>query len=225
MKAPDLWIIAGPNGAGKTTLMSRGVFSRVVPMKSMVNPDDITFDYLKAEGIHSWEEAPLATQTRLFIKAAEEAQRRLEERVEKGQVAVVESVLSTRKYVPLVERTIELGGRFYFIYVILNSPTLSRIRVTARADSGGHDVPSDKLERRWHDSLEIAPWFAARARRFWVVDNSDPNDDSDPVRVLYGERGRLTLDERGHDAAVDAIAFRFLRGVAAHRPEGIPFVL
>ena len=217
MTGPDFWIIAGPNGAGKTTLVSRGMFSVSVPSDSLINPDDITLEYLRAGGIATWADAPLETQKRLFIKAADEAQRRLEEKIENGDVAVVESVLSTQKYRPLVERTRELGGRFFLIYVILSSPDLSRSRVSSRAAHGGHDVPSEKLARRWRNSLSIAPWFAAQAERFWFVDNSNSEKEVNPLLVLSGEDGEVHLHARDDDTLVDAIGFRLLRGILQER--------
>ena len=217
MTGPDFWIIAGPNGAGKTTLVSRGMFGDVVPVHALVNPDDITLEYLKAEGIQTWADAPLETQKRLFVKASDEAQRRLEHKIETGGVAVVESVLSTKKYCPLVERTLELGGRFFLIYVILSSAQLSRARVTSRAAHGGHDVPSDKLERRWLDSLALAPWFAAHAAQFWIVDNSNAERGVDPALVLTGGPDSIRLHPRPDDASVDAIALRLLRGIVKQR--------
>ncbi len=213
MKRPDFWIIAGPNGAGKTTLVRRGMFARLVPINTLVNPDDITLEYLKAEGMNTWAEAPLEAQKRLFAKAADEAQRRLENKIEHGETAVVESVLSTNKYKPLVERVLQKEGRFFLIYVLLSSPHLSRSRVSARADLGGHDVPSEKLARRWRDSLSLAPWFASRATRFWIVDNSSSDPGVDPMPVITGGEGAMCLHPQSEDVAVDAIALRLARGI------------
>ncbi len=174
MARPELWIIAGPNGAGKTTLVAgtKGGFG--LPADAYINPDAVTLAYLQEQGIKDWKEAPPGLLKQTFVRAANDSQRLLEERMELGKAAVIESVLSTSKYCEVVERVLELGGTFNLVYVGLNSPLLSRQRVGLRVMKGGHDVPEDKFESRWQKSLELLPWFAFRATRFWVFDNSNP---------------------------------------------------
>lgn len=173
MPRPQLWIIAGPNGAGKTSLVSESKDSLGLPEDAFINPDAITLSYLQEQGIESWKEAPPEVLKETFIRAANDAERLLEARMETGGIAVVESVLSTTKYCKLVERVRELGGELKLIYVALKSAELSKARVGLRVLKGGHDVPADKLDARWKKSLELLPWFAFRADEFWIIDNSE----------------------------------------------------
>ncbi len=193
MRKPHLWIIAGPNGAGKTTLVQSGPFAGVLADCEFINPDSLTLQYLKEQGFDSWEETSPEVLRSTFIRAANESQRLLEEYVEKGARVAIESVLSTRKYCPLVERVLELKGRFMLIYVALSSPKLSKDRVFQRTQEDGHDVPADKLEPRWNASLGLLPWFASRANRFWMLDNSKDSLALSNTPVLTGNGSSLSL--------------------------------
>ena len=144
-------------------------------------------------GIDSWREAPADILKTTFIRAANEAQQRLEKAVEQGGAIAIESVLSTRKYCRVVERVLELEGKFMLIYLMLNSPKISERRVRRRVLQEGHDVPLEKLEPRWRDSLGLLPWFAARATRFWILDNSDDLMPDNPQPVVSGNEHALTV--------------------------------
>lgn len=144
MAAPTLWIIAGPNGAGKTTLVSKSMESFGLTADAFINPDAITLAYLKEQGIENWGQAPAEILKATFIRAANDTQKMLEERIESGGTAVIESVLSTPKYCELVERVLALGGELKLIYVALRSSTLSKQRVAIRVAKGGHGVPAEK---------------------------------------------------------------------------------
>lgn len=173
MNGPELWLIGGPNGAGKTTLCSAEEFQSRLDGVQFLNPDQLTLRLLQQRGVASFAAAPPQALRAANIDAAEAVFRQLEDAVTAGRLVGVETVLSTGKYQPLVERVRSLGGRFYLIYVSLASPALSLERVQRRVRQGGHDVPADRLAERWRRSLELLPWYAARADDFWVFDNSD----------------------------------------------------
>lgn len=195
MPKPHLWIIAGPNGAGKTTLVQEGALGAALSSCEFINPDALTLEYLKQHGINSWAEAesqPELLKT-TFIRAAEDSQRLLEQRVESGGSVAIESVLSTQKYCSVVKRVRELGGKFMLVYVALHSPYLSRTRVDQRCREAGHDVPTEKLESRWQASLALLPWFAAHAHQFWILDNSEPAEGGVAKIMLTGSEQQIRL--------------------------------
>jgi predicted ABC-type ATPase len=94
----------------------------------------------------------------------------------------VETVLSTDKYRPLVERVRRLGGLFNLLYVTVGSPDIAVRRVATRVQKGGHDVPTDKVAERFHRSLAHLPWFAANANNCLIIDNSS-DDPSVPAVI------------------------------------------
>jgi predicted ABC-type ATPase len=195
MPKPILWIIAGPNGAGKTTFVREGTFAKALSSCEFINPDVWTLEFLNQEGIATWAEAEQspALLKKTFIKAAEATLRHLEEKIEHGGNVGVETVLSSSKYCRVVDRVRKLGGTFYFVYVALHSPHLSRARVEIRTAEGGHAVPLDKLEPRWRKSLELLPWFASKAARFWIMDNSDSAEGGQPRVLFTGAEFHITL--------------------------------
>ena len=84
----------------------------------------------------------------------------------------VETVLSSGKYRPLVEKALVAGHRVLLHYVILAQPDLHVARVGQRVAQGGHDIPAEKIVDRYRRSLEQLPWFAGRATRAFIWDNS-----------------------------------------------------
>ncbi|MDP1586223.1 MAG: zeta toxin family protein [Prosthecobacter sp.] len=214
MPRPELWIIAGPNGAGKTTFVEIARSEAGLPEHAFINPDAITLSYLREMGIESWKDAPADLLKTTFIRAANDAERLLQERVESGGIALIETVLSTRKYCALVESVRELGGVFNLIYVALSSAELSGERVAIRKSRGGHDVPADKLLPRWRASLENLPWFAVRSDNLFFYDNSSSSRDEPHVLLVSGAEQVLTLHGLPSPAMRGIIA-EFIRGFVA----------
>jgi predicted ABC-type ATPase len=191
MAAPELWIVAGPNGAGKTTSVQRKPIAGLLPPVRFLNPDDRTLVKLRAAGYRGFADAPLDVQTRLFIESADEVTADLEAAVARGEAVGVETVLSSEKYLPLVEAVVARGGAAGLLYVALSSPEIARERVAARVRRGGHGVPDDKVRQRWQRSLDYLPRFATKAAAFWVVDNSGSDPTVDLPLLASGRHGRL----------------------------------
>jgi predicted ABC-type ATPase len=186
MGRPAFWIVGGPNGAGKTTLASHSRFQRLLGEARFLNPDEMALQRLQAAGRKGFHEATAEQLTRFFIEAAEAVEHDVRESLRRGEAIGVESVLSTRKYCPIVQEAITKGIFFGLIYVALNTPELSRQRVAHRVKQGGHDVPPEKLADRWARSIENLGWFAQRATRLWVFDNSDSTPEMPPRLIAKG---------------------------------------
>lgn len=193
MAAAELWIVAGPNGAGKTTLVQAHPISGLLPHVRFVNPDDRAREMLWKQGWAGFSDAPPAVQREVFRAAAQAVAEDLDAALTRGEPVGVETVLSTDKYRPLVERTRAGGGFVGLIYVGLVSPELACERVTRRVRQGGHDVPAEKVAARWHRSLANLSWFALHASAFWVFDNSDTDPERAPMLVATGNAGGLKL--------------------------------
>ena len=108
-----------------------------------------------------------------LLRAAQAiSDRAVSEAIAIGQDVMVETVLSSAKFRPLVERALLAGFEFGFVYVTVGSAALNIARVSERVAEGGHDVPSELVEARRVRSAEIMPWFAARAGVGLVLDNT-----------------------------------------------------
>ena len=81
-------------------------------------------------------------------------------------------------------------------------------RVKLRVRHGGHDIPEEKIRRRWDGSRQNLIALLPRLARLQVFDNSveaAPGEDvPDPVLVLEMEHGRVLHPGRGDVAALDA---------------------
>ena len=123
MKSPRLWVIAGPNGAGKSTLVGARL-KRYLPV---VNPDDIARD--------------LPEDHQRAARAGRMALREREALLAARQTFAIETTLSGAGGLRFIARCKAAGSRVMFIFIGLDSPGLSRMRVLDRVEKGGHDVP------------------------------------------------------------------------------------
>jgi predicted ABC-type ATPase len=160
---PWFWIIAGPNGAGKTTLVSAGVVSRAAgrPLISL-NADVRTAEILAA--------APDTPDANL--RAAIETDAQVADCIDQRLDFLVETVLSSDKYLDDVERARTVGYGVGVIYVGLVKPAASIRRVHQRRLLGGHDVPEDRIVQRWSRSIAMLGRLIPLTDRLFIFDNS-----------------------------------------------------
>ena len=142
-------------------------------------------------GYEGFHDAPHDVQFSQFIESANEVSQRLSEAVAIGEEVGIETVLSTDKYVSLVEAVRRKEGDFMLIFIVVNTPELACERVAIRTAQKGHSVPPDKIHDRWYKSIQNLPKFAQLAKAFWVFDNSDSNPENPPVLVARGVDGVL----------------------------------
>jgi predicted ABC-type ATPase len=186
--APALWIIAGPNGSGKSTLYGSrrdAIYGNTILSDAtrpfwIINPDLLAARIRSAERL-----GRLAAN----IEAVKRIEAWLDASIDAHQSIGVETVLSTDKYRRLVRAAKKRGFQIRLVYVILQSPAMNVARVQVRVKKGGHDVPSEKIEDRWHRSLRQLPWFLRQADWALLLDNSGE------LRVVGRKAGGIiTLD-------------------------------
>lgn len=175
IEGPHLIIVGGANGSGKTTLVSElrrqlEVFGVNPPF---INADDIAKD-IRDNKITADEGVPVELQ------AARLADRAFEDRLSRGEDVLIESVLSSEKYVEPVKAAIKAGYFFTLIYVYTRDPEVNVGRVSTRVALGGHDVPTDKVRERYQRSLSMLESEYANLTHFAVFfDNT-----TEPVCTL-----------------------------------------
>jgi predicted ABC-type ATPase len=167
--APWFVLVAGINGAGKSTFAQNHATLRVLleaqgPEIEVINPDLITQEIRRFEPRLPLEEAN--------VRAANECARRVRDLVKRADRSfVIETVLSTDKYKPIVRAALRKGFQVLLVYVVLGSVEEAIARVAARVARDGHDVPVGKIRKRWPRSLENLPWFWQHATRALVYFN------------------------------------------------------
>lgn len=163
-----MWIVAGPNGSGKTTLTRTGFVQAALgdhgdPIEA-INPDDI------AAALRARD--PGLDPEQVSLQAARTADARVDACIAHRRSFLIETVLSSEKLIPRVERAKETGFDIGLTFVVLASPDLSVGRVRQRVALHGHWVPEDRVRARWPRSIANLQWFGERADVVQVIDNS-----------------------------------------------------
>jgi predicted ABC-type ATPase len=184
----ELVLVAGPNGSGKTTIAEAYIQPRF-PLWPKINADRLLL---------ALERTSLAVPDRPEIQAAQLVDATATCLALLREPFVLETVLSSDKYKRLIPIARDIGLIFRLVYVTTATSDINVERVRQRVIAGGHDVPEDRIHARWLRSMDNLEWFAARADRLVVADNSGP---SLVVLALRHLGGALELHERTHPAS------------------------
>ncbi len=156
-----LYIIAGCNGAGKTTA-AMSLLPNFLMVKEFVNADEI------AKGL-----SPLNPEG-VAIEAGRLMLMRIAGLMEQGKSFALETTLSTRSYVNLVRKAHQLNYMVYLVFFWLESAELAVARVAERVKSGGHNIPTEVIHRRYHKGISnLFNLFVKEVDAWAVFDNSD----------------------------------------------------
>ena len=173
---PTLCVIGGCNGAGKTTLarellprMGIGRFLNADEIARGLSPLDSTLSAFRAGRILLSEAATLMSA---------------------GASFALESTLSGRTYVRLLQKAKQSGYRVILHHVMIDSAGQAVRRVRLRVLHGGHDVPEEDIRRRFQRSREgFVQHYLPLADAWGVWDNSSP-----PARWIAGNETYSTKD-------------------------------
>ena len=157
----QLYIIAGCNGAGKTTA-SFTILPEVLNCKEFINADEI------AKGLSPFKPESVAMQAGRIMLA------RMDELLQKGEIFAFETTLATKSYKQKIEWAQANGYEVILLFFWLDSPNMAKKRVAQRVAEGGHSIPSETIERRYHNG--IANLFAIYIDMVdicYIFDNSE----------------------------------------------------
>ncbi len=136
---PVVYAIGGPNGAGKTTFARQ--FLPAVGIETFLNADSI------AAGL-----SPLRPEA-MAIPAARLLLKRWRDLVAARASFAFESTFSGRTYGPMLREAKAAGYTVRVCYLWLPSDNASLQRVRNRVRQGGHNVPSEDIQRRYLPSV------------------------------------------------------------------------
>ena len=179
-------LIAGPNGSGKSTLTEALRSEAQFAGLELFNPDEIGKD-LRRSGAHAvmnWAGVRWPTDW----AAARAVTKRVKDAISERHSFIVETVLSSPKYLSQATRAQELGFYVAMVFVALPTADLNVLRVQARVAQKGHGVSEKKIRARWERSHEFLAKFAPLVDELRVFDNSR---DSGPPRLVAWKAKRL----------------------------------
>lgn len=157
MLTPVLHVIAGPNGAGKTTFYER-ILGPATGL-ALVNADWIAADRWSDDAVaHAYEAAELAEAQRASL-------------ITDRRSFAAETVFSHSSKIDFLESARKAGYRSY-LHVILIPEELAVRRVEVRVQTGGHDVPEEKVRARFGRL-----WRLIR-QAITIVDEAEIRDNS-----------------------------------------------
>jgi predicted ABC-type ATPase len=138
---PTIYVIAGCNGAGKTTF-AMDFLAREAKSRRFLNADEI------ARGLSPLDPASEALRAgRLLLEEFKSL-------VQKGESFAIESTLSGKTYVRLLNDAKLHGYEIELHYLWLPGAAQAIQRVKARVILGGHNIPDADVERRFTRSIE-----------------------------------------------------------------------
>lgn len=139
-KPPHLIVVGGPNGSGKTTITRELQQIHGLPY---FGADDIAEELAPGD----WE------RVRVRVPAGRLWGQRVRACIGQGGSLLVESTLSGRTLLGLIEQARGAGYQVSVVLVFLESAEHCVARVQERIAKGGHPVPEADIRRRYRRSL------------------------------------------------------------------------
>ena len=168
-KKPEIVIFAGPNGSGKST------FTELLkPPMDYINADEIKKN-LKCSD----------------LEAAQLAEKQREEHILHMNEFCFETVLSTTRNLKLLAKAKEKGYFIRCYYILTADPIINVWRVMSRVESGGHDVPEEKIITRYDKSLALVKDLVLICDVCHIYDNSG----SKPFRIFKKRKQQVFYEE------------------------------
>lgn len=168
---PTLYILAGPNGAGKTTA-SRYLLPEVCKTEIFINADIIAAQMNPEKP----EAASIAAGRQMLME--------IEEKLFEKATFAIETTLSSKGYLHLVKRAQLIGYEVVLYFFYLPSAEIARIRVAERVRKGGHNIPSEVVQRRYDSGIMMLKFYLELADEWFVYHN----EESPPTLIAEGSR-------------------------------------
>jgi predicted ABC-type ATPase len=145
---PCVVIVGGVNGSGKSTFARRAAETELLLGQTAINPDELSKE--------AQSELPALNDSGASLAGAERAEKAVWRAIAEGRSVAVETVLSSDKFMPVLAAARNRRYRTRLIFVAVPSVDETLARIASRVQSGGHDVPPDRVRARWsraHDNL------------------------------------------------------------------------
>lgn len=190
---PEIIVLAGVNGAGKSSIIGAALRDAEA---DYFNPDEATERIL--------EETPGISRQDANVRAWHLGRRLLGRAIEHRQRFAFETTLGGRTMTGLLLKAANVGIPVRVVYIGLESADLHVRRVQARARQGGHDIPEERIRRRYASSRANLVRLIPHVAELRVLDNTRETDPvtgarPEPKVIVHVKAGRLValcpLDE------------------------------
>jgi predicted ABC-type ATPase len=117
--------------------------------------------------------------------------------IEQKTSFTLETVMSHSSKVDLLAQAQAAGYRTYLYFVATDDPAINISRVKSRVKLGGHDVPEDRIETRYHRSLNLLMDAIRHTNRAYIFDNSGDSQEKKHTwlaEVTEGQKLELKSD-------------------------------
>ena len=161
MNEKNLYIIAGCNGAGKTTA-SFTILPEILDCKEFVNADEI------AKGLSPFQPEKVAFEAgRIMLN-------RIDELFKNQENFAFETTLATKTYKQKIKFAKENNYNTTLLFFWLRNSDLAKERVKARVKEGGHNIPTDVIERRYVNGIKnLFDIYLEIVDQILIFDNSE----------------------------------------------------
>lgn len=159
MSQPQLWVVAGPNGAGKSTLADRYLKDKL----PVINPDNIARQINPAIG---------SDMSSVAVQAGRTALQQQQEYLKQKASFAIETTLTGKRELRLMKEAKTQGYKVNLVFVGVDGPDMSTVRIATRVQSGGHHVTAKDVNRRYSRSMANLDDALKLADRGFVLDNS-----------------------------------------------------
>lgn len=174
---PWMVMIAGPNGAGKSTfykqVLQQDPFFKKV---EFINLDNL------AKEMAGENEDP----NNFMFPAGKIISEHLAEKLQKKKSFIYETTASGVTHLRLLQTAKKQGFKITTIFIGLASAELSYLRVQQRVNEGGHNVPTEDINRRYPKVIKNFPELLKVSDISAVFDNSGKT----PFKLIF------LMDER-----------------------------
>jgi len=174
---PHIIVIAGPNGSGKSTT-APSLLKGTLGVTEFVNADVI------AEGLSAFQpEGAVFHAGRVMLE-------RIHYLAKKRVDFAFETTLASRTFAPWITDLRKIGYAFHLVFLWLPNEDFAVARVAERVRMGGHNVPKETIQRRYHAGLRnFFRLYDHLADTWFLYDNSG----SEPRLIAYGEQAQELL--------------------------------
>ena len=178
-----IWVLAGTNGAGKSSI--GGEILRREDL-NYLNPDEWTRKLREAN--------PKLSEDEANGMAWVENRQRLEAAIASRSNYAFETTLGGHTIAALLHKACDAGIAVRIWYCALASVELHIQRVKARVERGGHNIPVEKIRKRYDDSRANLVELVPKLAELYVYDNSveaPPGGAPAPTLILRMQNRKI----------------------------------